>query len=1033
MSFSPFKIYDASAGSGKTHTLTKEYLKIILSTKKGYGQILALTFTNKAVDEMKRRILESLFEFSNTTEIKDASPLFLEVRKELKLDNGILRKKAGQTLKDILHNYAFFDISTLDKFTHRLIRTFAKDLKIPQNFEVVLDRDLLLNEAVSRLIYKAGKDLLLTKVLLEFALEKIEDDKSWDIGLDLFKIGKLIFDENHKKQLEQFDGKTIADFLELKKLINNKVKVLKENCIAVANAVLEFILASGLEFTDFPRETLPNNFKKIVAGEFNPTRLYSNTLTEKVPEGKILKSGIPFPAQEVEDRIINDFVLLNKSIYKIAFLNNAYVSIVPLTVLNSIQQEIKKLQEERDQLSISEFNTIISKEVKNQPAPFIYERLGEKYRHYFIDEFQDTSVMQWENLQPLIDNALAGQDEQGKTGSLFLVGDTKQAIYRWRGGRAEQFLKLVNETSNPFQIKPDVSPLETNYRSHAEIITFNNDFFQKTNPFLSKRDYRQLFIDGNKQLLNAKKGGYVELRFMNEDDIEDKDALYGIAVLETIQKVDPNKEALNNICILVRSNKHGVALASFLTQNAIRVISTESLLVVSSENVRFLINLLRYLNEPSDISVSFAALSFLSKGRANRNQFITTHLYDLASLLQNTYGFEALKMPQKSVFDILELAIKLFDLAPDTDVYLISLMDFALDLENKEETGIQLFLENWEKKKEKLSISAPAISNAVRIMTIHKSKGLEFPIVIFPYANEDIYKRNDKKLWLPVNLEEYLGFDRLLVSEKNEVAQYGDTAALLFREEEEKMELDAFNILYVALTRAEHSLFVISKKELTKSGAPNTKRYSGLFIHYLKEKGLWDSEKDIYSFGYFEHVNKVALQTPQSIPYQYTFKNRPNFKILASAGSLWDTDRESAIAEGNLLHHIMSLITSEKDIAEAIYLLSRRGDIASENVEQIKQTINAIITHSQLIPYYKEGLKVMNEKDIITKNGKLLRPDRLVFENNTVVIIDYKTGKKDPTYHQQVYEYADALEEMGYLVAHKIIVYTTTTVSPEFI
>jgi len=1030
---SPFKIYDASAGSGKTHTLTKEYLKIILSSKKGFGQILALTFTNKAVEEMKGRILTSLFEFATINTLEKDSPLFNDIVKELPIEAASLQQKAAKTLKDILHNYAFFDVSTLDKFTHRLIRTFAKDLKLPQNFEVILDRDLLLNEAVSRLVFKAGKEPVLTKILLEFALEKIDEDKSWNISTDLFRIGKILFEENHKKHIATFADKSIPDFIALRKLLQQKSTILEKKSSASATSILEFILASGMEYTDFLRQSLPKHFQKIAAGEYKPSKLYNTNLSENIKAGKLLKSGFEFPAPEIYDQISQVFFEQKKDIYEIAFLANAYRSIVPLTVLNAIQQELKAIQNERDQLSINEFNAIISKEVKDQPAPFIYERLGEKYRHFFIDEFQDTSVLQWENLTPLIDNALSSADEQGNPGSLFLVGDTKQAIYRWRGGEAEQFLQLANEAVSPFAVQQHVFALETNYRSKAEIVEFNNSFFQCISALLHKSDYQELFVAGNKQLSHATKGGYVELRFVNEKDEEDIDALYGTHVLETIRSVDPNATALHTICILVRKHKHGVALAHFLTQNAIPVISTQSLLVNSSEKVRFLIDLLRYLSDPSNQAVSFALLFFLSKTMDNRSSFITTNLHQLKGLFTNSYGFDISIMPQKSVYDILELAIKQFALAPDSDSYLVALMDYVLEIENNEGVGIELFLSFWDKKKEKLPISAPAVSNAVRIMTIHKAKGLEFPIVIFPYANENIYQRTDKKMWLPIDPLVYEGFDRLLVGEKKEVTEYGENAKLLFQEEEERMELDAFNMLYVALTRAEHSLFIITKNEITKNGEHNAKHYSGLFIQYLKEKGLWSADQACYRFGTFDLIPKTDAPSLRSIPYQYTYKNRANFRILAAAGSLWETERETALAQGNLLHHIMSYIESVEDVENALAFFSRKGDISNAAFDQIKETVYAIVRHPQLHPYFKNDLLIKNEKDLITASGQLLRPDRLVFDNNTVTVIDYKSGKKDPTYHQQLYAYADALEDMGYLVAHKIIVYSSGTVTPEFI
>ena len=474
-------------------------------------------------------------------------------------------------------------------------------------------------------------------------------------------------------------------------------------------------------------------------------------------------------------------------------------------------------------------------------------------------------------------------------------------------------------------------------------------------------------------------------------------------------------------------------MADFLTRRGIQVISTESLLINSSAKVRFLINLLRCQNIPDDRSVRYEILSFLSKEKSNRHELITANLNELSAFLAEDYELVLSELPQKSVYDGLELAIKLFDLAPDNDVYLSSLLDVVLDVERKDGAGVRPFLEYWDKKKDKLSLSTPAASNAIRIMTIHKAKGLEFATVIFPYATEDIYKRYRKNMWLPVEPELYNGFDTLLISEKKEVMHYGEKAAALYSEEEQKMELDAFNLLYVALTRAEKSLFIISKKVNTVKGGHNTSHYSGLFIHYLKEKGLWDKDQESYSFGKLSLDEGASIASPKAVPFQYTHKDRPAFGILASAGSLWDTEREAAISQGNLLHTIMSHIETKEDVAKALALFSRKGDIPSEKFEQVQHTVYSIITHPELIPYYKEGLIVKNETDIITRQGKFLRPDRLVFNENEVVVIDYKTGKKDPTYHQQIYDYADALEEMGYLATQKIIVYSTDTISPEFI
>ena len=839
----PFKIYNASAGSGKTYTLTKEYLKIILSSSRAYQKILAITFTNKAVNEMKERILGSLFDFSHNT----ASSMFQDISKELDLDSRTLQQRATATLKEILHNYAFFDISTIDKFTHRLIRTFAKDLKLPQNFEVVLDIDLLLDEAVSKLINRAGRDEKLTEVLIAFALEKIDDDKSWDIGIDLTKIGKLLFNETNTPHLKKLANKNIDAFLNLQNSILKKVKNSEKNIQSIGESVLKLIDDSGLNSTDFPRETLPNHFKKIIDGVFDATKLYNNKLEENLIAGKILKASVDFPADELAAQILHQYLEVKQLVYDRALLKNVYKNIVPLTVLNAIQQEVKKIELDRDLLSISEFNSIISNEIKNQPAPFIYERLGEKYRHYFIDEFQDTSEMQWLNLIPLVDNALSTEN-----GSLFLVGDAKQAIYRWRGGKAEQFLNLVNRSTNPFVVRPEIKMLPRNYRSHIEIIKFNNDFFTSTSPLLNNEIYRTLFEDGNQQNYNAKKGGLVQLTFLESEDGQNLETAYCEEVLKTIQTVREKKYTYKAICILVRGNKEGVLLADYLAQHQIPIISSESLLLKSNPKIRFLVQLLKLQDQPSEMDLAYEILSFLSARMDNRHFFISEHLKNPSELLKSSFGYDLNKLKTLSVYDGLEHAIKQFDLASDSDGYVNHFMDVVMEVEQKEGIGSPLFLAYWEKKKDRLAIAAPEAINAVQIMTVHKAKGLEFDIVIFPFANSNIYKEIEPKLWLQVEPDSFNDFEEVLITKKQEVVNYSPIAEEAYNEEQHKLELDAFNVLYVALTRAVKALFIITKKDLTKSGEHKPNYYSGLFIHFLKEKGLWNETLDHHTFGELE-------------------------------------------------------------------------------------------------------------------------------------------------------------------------------------
>tara|TARA_R110002050_G_scaffold16719_1_gene50531 strand:- start:188720 stop:191836 length:3117 start_codon:yes stop_codon:yes gene_type:complete len=1035
---STYHIYNASAGSGKTYTLAKAYLKIILSKKTAanYREILALTFTNKAVNEMKDRIISSLYEFGNVLDLKKAPPMFLDISKELNIDSTTLQQRAKISLKEILHNYAFFDISTIDKFTHRLIRTFAKDLKLPQNFEVILDTNLVLSEAVDRLVNKAGSDSELTKVLIAFALEKANEDKSWDITRDIFEMGnELLFKEKYENALETLAQKKLSDFNALKKLLKEHIANTELFIIEVSKITLQFIYTSGYSDKDFPRETLPNHFKKISAGEFIPLKLYANKLEENLSENKIVLSKSPTPDASVCSEILSGYLKIKEAVYRRAMLKNAYKNIVPLTVLNALQKEVKNLELERDEIPLATFNSIISKEIKNQPVPFIYERLGEKYRHYFIDEFQDTSELQWNNLIPLIGNALESEDEKGSKGSLLIVGDAKQAIYRWRGGKAEQFLDLVQQEKNPFVLQPDIESLPANYRSYDEVIKFNNNFFTAISPSINNTVYKKLFEEGNKQTYNNKKGGFVQLTFIEEEH-KNENELYCNEVLKTIHVVLDKNHPLKDICILVRDKKNGVLLADFLSQNNIPIISSETLLLKSNAKVNFLIALLKYSTNSEDLDTAYTILYFLNKNPENLHTYIYHNLHQLETHLLQEFGFSIEKLRQSSVYDGFEQAIKAFNLIEDSDAYLTYLLDEVLDVEYKQGTSASLFLEYWEKKKEKLSISAPLALNAVQIMTVHKSKGLEFPIVIFPFANSHIYKDIKPKMWLPVNEKDFDGFSELLINKNKEVVNYSDYAASIYEDEQQKLELDAFNVLYVALTRAVKNLFIISKKEIdSKSKKPKTDYYSGLFINYLTNIGIWEDHKQNYTFGSLDMNTKIDISENEQYPihYQHSYKERSSFKILTKSGMLWDTTAEAAIIKGNTIHHILSLIGTTDDINSCFEKLVQIGSLQKNEVPSLKSKVLAIIQHPKLKEFYAKDKDIKNEVDIITKNGIILRPDRIVFDGKQATIIDYKTGKRNIAYKDQIESYAAALKEMNYQIKNKIIVYIANEITPEFI
>ena len=449
-----------------------------------------------------------------------------DLAKETELSIIQIKTKSQQIIKHIIHNYAAFDISTIDKFTHKVIRAFAHDLGLSMNFEVSLDSDNLLTEAVDAIIAQAGEDEILTKLLIDFTMEKTDEDKSWDISNEIFEVGKLIQNENNRNEITHFQEKTITEFVEIKKKLTEACTILEDENVEFATSALMVIEKKGIDLKSFSRGTFPNHLQSIANGKFNPkNKMFREfediSINKTAKDNAIIESIIPELLQ-ILDRIYTNFG--KRDFYK-GFQKN----ITPISLLKTISVKLSEIQNEKNILSITEFNAKIHNEIQNQPAPFIYERLGERYRHFFIDEFQDTSEMQWQNLIPLIDNATSSEID-GEKGTLMIVGDPKQSIYRWRGGKAEQFIEL-SKNHNPFN-NPEkvIEHLNKNYRSYSQIIEFNNAFFLMLSNEFEQFDYKDLYENHSHQKNNNKTGGYVNISFIpkieeSEDEEESLDKI----------------------------------------------------------------------------------------------------------------------------------------------------------------------------------------------------------------------------------------------------------------------------------------------------------------------------------------------------------------------------------------------------------------------------------------------------------------------------------------------------------------------------
>jgi ATP-dependent exoDNAse (exonuclease V) beta subunit len=1035
-----FSLYDASAGSGKTYALVKEYLKIILAAPKNdaYRNILAITFTNKAVHEMKSRIVGSLSEFAKDEPSDKAKDLMQDLAKETELSTLQIKTKSQQIIKHIIHNYAAFDISTIDKFTHKVIRAFAFDLGLQMNFEVSLESDNLMTEAVDALIAQAGEDETLTKLLIDFTMEKTDDDKSWDISREIFEVGKLIQNENNREEIEHFNGKTITDFLEIKNKLAEASQFLDKNNTVLAESALQLIEKNGIDVKSFSRGIFPNHLRSIAEGKFNPkNKMFREfediSINKTAKDQTIIESIIPELLQ-ILDKIYTNFE--KRNFYQ-AFLKN----LTPLSLLSTISQELKRIQDEQNLLSIAEFNALIHKEIQNQPAPFIYERLGERYRHFFIDEFQDTSEMQWQNLIPLIDNATSSEFD-GEKGTLMIVGDPKQSIYRWRGGKAEQFIDL-SKHHNPFNNPEKVlEHLDKNYRSYSQIIDFNNRFFHFLSHKFENKDYKDLYENHSYQKTNSKAGGYVNISFLpliekdtdsEEEEELNKTELYVRATLKTILEVRQKGFQFSDIAVLVRHNKNGTEIANYLVEQGIPMLSSESLLIKNATEVRFILHFLKYLQNNKDTESKAYFLEYLAQ---NNPEKMPIHDFISEGMKKNEADFELwLKdfgislsfsdIRKKSLYEAVETIITTILNSKRNTAYMQHFLDIVLERDVRNNAGISDFLEYWHKCSDKFKIPSPEGSDAVRIMSIHKSKGLEFPVVIFPFAEENYSLQKKDKLWLSADEEEF-GLPKVLIDNSKAVEGFGETAKATYIEKSQEQLLDNINILYVALTRAEEQLYVISSLFKTNKEGNYPNNMASFFIEYLNQESCFDETLVEYEFGNSQRISsdEKTQKEFQVMPTVSEILDPKNIKIAQKESIMWGTHQQEAIEYGNIVHEVLSYVTTKNDVDLAIIKAIEGGLVTVNQKEEVYKTIQEIVTHSELSICFEEGNQVLNEQTIIQKEGKIIKPDRMVLtKNKEVYLLDYKTGVYNSKHQLQLENYQNAIELMGYKVLKKILIY----------
>lgn len=1039
----PVTIYNASAGTGKTYSLVKHYIKSLLlsNTRNKHRHLLAITFTNKAVAEMKERVLNTLSSFISYEEKAGDMPAMLEdITRETGLNISRIAEKSKTLLHEILQNYAAFDIITIDTLTHRIIRTFSKDLELPGHFEVSLDTRELLTRAVDRVVDKAGSDNNITQALVNFALHKTDEDKDWNITRDLNGIAQLLTKENDTAAIAAMQSHSLEDFDKLKIILKKEketvLKVTKER----AQHLLEQLASLGVQDEDFARKTFFNFIVKVTTSPIDVRYSDESKWQNEIDDYPFYKKATPQQAKDAIDSIREQLVTFFKDskadFYTLSKLSQFSKNLAPLSTLRLIHEELTHIKLEENILPISDFNGIINKSLREQPTAFIYERLGERYSNYFIDEFQDTSILQWNNLIPLIENAIISESQDSIPNSLLLVGDPKQAIYRWRGGKAEQFAELSQGKATISNVETAVVPLEKNYRSYAQIVDFNNAFFSHVAPLFSNEMYANIYAQDNKQDHQGHDGGLVSISLMEAENKAEKNEVYPPKVREIINTVTQDGFEKSDICILVRKNEHGAILAQFLADHNIKVVSSDSLFINSSDTVVFITDILTLQNQPKNQPVAIRALDFL----ARKYNLEDLHLFldewlqhkdavDIYQYLEKlSLSFSSKHFASLPLYEGVEYIIRSFHLENLSDAFVVGFLEVTFNYTTAQNKGLVGFLSYWEEKKSALSIKAPLQKDAIQIMTVHKSKGLEFPVVIFPYADAELFSIKNEHHWYDVPPEKYVGFSKLMINHSASVAHYSEQGAQRYEQRHSELHFDAINVLYVAFTRAVQRLYVVCSFRESE----NPKHYNTLISHYLNDLGVLEKDKTEYTFGKASR-NKHKENTEEEtlhIPFTSSPKEDHNIKIITRKGLNQNQEVEKAIAYGNLIHELLAQINTTQDIKKALRNFVIEGRLLKNETPFFKDKLTQVVLHPDLQQFYKEENTVYNEQAILSKSGDTFIPDRIVvLPNNSVTIIDYKTGVPKEEHSYQLDNYASLLEEMSFQVNQKLLVYINDSIT----
>lgn len=1116
-----FKIYRSSAGSGKTFTLAKEYLKLALLapgldprqfSPQYFRHILAVTFTNDAANEMKERVLKNLTDIAFLA--PDASlPLLNMMLAEVAVEypertvgREELIERAKAVREAILHQYADFSISTIDSFHSKLVQSFKKELGLPYQFEVTLETAEILKMAVDQLLDQTGgvNDPLVDDILLGFCMTKLDESKSWFLEKDLTEIGKDIFSEDAYAMVQELATWQPARLKAFLDQINQQVFSICNTLSGLGKRALALCGEMGLQPTDFQygNTGVMNLFKKMAncspgsLPEINfASRNYQKFAGPDPREGYAKK--LPAERQYLLDQVVEELASI---FHEAAAFHQQHVQHIPLyltlrrymyqmALVSHIDKLVGQIKAERNQVHLAEFNRNINRIVEAEPVPYIYERLGERFNHILIDEFQDTSRMQWHNLIPLMVNGL------GKGMVSMVVGDGKQAIYRWRGGKAEMLVDLpavptipeespLYQETNIFHEQQWVQVLQQNFRSRSQIIAFNNRFFESIrDAFVTHFPLLKNFYAEVAQKDVGKPGGHVSIDFLDLPGNRPKSEAVSQAmqhrVLTLIGEIaSEGIYKMADITILVRKNSDGATLANYLLENGVPVVSAESLLLSNAFSVKLLVDILKVIYEPDNPLLKSSLIFELDQYFAQLKGpeatmplaedylelapvFSAKDLESFILLLKKRYqaGLYMKNLLYLTLYEMVEELVRelrLFEKNTE-HVYLHRFLHLCHDFSSRMGNSLQEFLDYWELKKGSISVRIPQQDQAVRIMTVHKSKGLQFPVVIFPYAIGSMKVAPQSTTWVRWEGQGGIAAPPAVVLPLSQSALNGTPFEPVMARESELTFLDEFNLLYVCFTRPEERLYVLTQWKEKISEGQETADLANLLNHYLALDSKMVQHKQtiqaqardqqghaldysVVSATFFQDDQSRATVSPEvgtseATYFQHLFhtQNRERLSLQREThtGSESEVSLEtllSARKQGVILHYGFEKVRFLEDIPEACRKLVMEGYISETERQEYQQKMELVLNLPVLKPYYtqSEAIRVGNEKEVLLgATGKILRPDRMVRLGNQLVLIDYKTGQEEKAAHrEQLTAYGHAMAGMGYRDILLLLVYT---------